>query len=108
MRAKGPAAIYTYSTHRVISDSYDVLARLRLRGVILITSFGGDGSGCFRGLPGLPPVRVRPCCLAILSWAALYSDGVVVAQAQRAITTRAATRVWWLAPTRGTDLSPTG
>ena len=33
---------------------------------------------------------------------------VVVAQAQRAITTRAATRVWWLAPTRGTDLSPTG
>ena len=36
------------------------------------------------------------------------AHAVVVAQAQRAITTRAATRVWWLAPTRGTDLSPTG
>ena len=54
----------------IMNDSYANLARLRLRGVILITSFGGDGSGCFRGLPGLPPVRVRPCCLAILSWAA--------------------------------------
>ena len=33
----------------IMNDSYANLARLRLRGVILITSFGGDGSGCFRG-----------------------------------------------------------